>query len=196
MLYEVFTRTANLLRQKRHYDAPRAKTLYTFTPPHTDLDIFLIQKYLSHTTGHFRACSVRTTKIRTFGKKHKNSRFFRLSRPRTYFSKNFFNVSKIFSPGFKSSFAAKNTKIRTFSAKKIMGTPAPHGRCLQRGADNPPTLWAHTHLIYRRKSMAYTKPQVVAQNGAAGSYAAGCPPQNRGSFSSGTASCISCERTQ
>ena len=40
MLYEVFTRTANLLRQKRHYDAPRAKTLYTFTPPHTGLDIF------------------------------------------------------------------------------------------------------------------------------------------------------------
>ena len=40
LLYEVFTRTANLLRQKRHYDAPRAKTLYTFTPPHTGLDIF------------------------------------------------------------------------------------------------------------------------------------------------------------
>lgn len=46
--------------------------------------------------------------------------------------------------------------------------------------------------------MAYTKPQIVAQNSAAGSYAAGCPAQDRGSSTAGGAkySCINCERTQ
>lgn len=44
--------------------------------------------------------------------------------------------------------------------------------------------------------MKYEKPEVVAQNAAAGSYAAGCPAQNRGSYSSGPNSCINCERTQ
>lgn len=40
--------------------------------------------------------------------------------------------------------------------------------------------------------MAYTKPQVVAQNAAAGSYAAGCPTnKNNGYYS-----CRDCERTQ
>ena len=40
--------------------------------------------------------------------------------------------------------------------------------------------------------MAYTKPQIVAQNSAAGSYAAGCPAQNMSSWSP---SCKQCERT-
>lgn len=35
--------------------------------------------------------------------------------------------------------------------------------------------------------MAYTKPQVVAQNKSEGSYAAGCPEKNRGG------SCSVCE---
>jgi hypothetical protein len=39
--------------------------------------------------------------------------------------------------------------------------------------------------------MAYSKPQILAQNGSAGSFAAGCPAQNFG----GTVSCKSCERT-
>lgn len=41
------------------------------------------------------------------------------------------------------------------------------------------------------KTMAYTKPQVVAQNAAAGSYAAGCPANN----SSADYHCKQCERT-
>ena len=40
--------------------------------------------------------------------------------------------------------------------------------------------------------MAYTKPQVVAQNSAAGSYAAGCPTNdNYASYN-----CRNCERTE
>lgn len=42
--------------------------------------------------------------------------------------------------------------------------------------------------------MAYTKPQVVAQNTASGSYAAGCPAQNTGPGL--TSGCKACERTQ
>ncbi len=38
--------------------------------------------------------------------------------------------------------------------------------------------------------MAYTKPQVIAQNTSAGSYAAGCPANTRGAF------CVDCERTE
>ena len=47
--------------------------------------------------------------------------------------------------------------------------------------------------------MAYTKPQIVAQNSAAGSYAAGCPARDRISDqwdSDGPTGCINCERTQ
>lgn len=40
--------------------------------------------------------------------------------------------------------------------------------------------------------MAYTKPQVVAQNASTGSYAAGCPT-NENSWS---AHCRECERTE
>jgi hypothetical protein len=39
--------------------------------------------------------------------------------------------------------------------------------------------------------MAYTKPQVVAQNAAAGSYAAGCPANSTGA----NYICKNCERT-
>lgn len=42
--------------------------------------------------------------------------------------------------------------------------------------------------------MAYTKPQVVAQNAAAGSYAAGCPANDN--FYHSASSCKNCERTQ
>lgn len=38
--------------------------------------------------------------------------------------------------------------------------------------------------------MAYTKPVIVAQNGAAGSFAAGCPSQEM------VTQCKQCERTQ
>lgn len=47
--------------------------------------------------------------------------------------------------------------------------------------------------------MAYTKPQIIAQNNAAGSYAAGCPAKDRGYDSNcgSTASgCTNCERTK
>lgn len=39
--------------------------------------------------------------------------------------------------------------------------------------------------------MAYTKPVVVAQNSVSGSYAAGCPAQDRSSTW-----CLNCERTE
>ena len=39
--------------------------------------------------------------------------------------------------------------------------------------------------------MAYTKPQVVAQNSASGSYAAGCPVEDNGT----EYNCRQCERT-
>lgn len=39
--------------------------------------------------------------------------------------------------------------------------------------------------------MAYTKPQVVAQNSASGSYAAGCPTNDKGLNDW----CRDCERT-
>lgn len=42
--------------------------------------------------------------------------------------------------------------------------------------------------------MAYTKPQVVAQNAAAGSYAAGCPAKD--TYSSCSTGCKACERTK
>jgi hypothetical protein len=41
--------------------------------------------------------------------------------------------------------------------------------------------------------MAYTKPVIVAQNGAQGSYAAGCPAKDR---SGSDAACANCERAQ
>ena len=48
--------------------------------------------------------------------------------------------------------------------------------------------------------MAYTKPQVIAQNASSGSYAAGCPAKDRGNdvnteFSSASG-CTNCERTK
>lgn len=39
--------------------------------------------------------------------------------------------------------------------------------------------------------MAYTKPQVVAQNSVSGSYAAGCPTNDNGT----EYNCRQCERT-
>ena len=39
--------------------------------------------------------------------------------------------------------------------------------------------------------MAYTKPQVIAQNASTGSYAAGCPSNDNGGYR-----CRDCERTQ
>lgn len=41
--------------------------------------------------------------------------------------------------------------------------------------------------------MAYTKPQVIAQNAKSGSYAAGCPAKNTRGF--GVPECKDCERT-
>ena len=77
------------------------------------------------------------------------------------------------------------------TARPTWGTPAPHMAQAVRGVENPPTSWAHTHLIYRRKNMAYTKPQIVAQNSAAGSYSAGCPADS----AIGETQCKNCERT-
>lgn len=41
--------------------------------------------------------------------------------------------------------------------------------------------------------MAYTKPQVVAQNASTGSYAAGCPAKD---CTVGEITCKNCERTK
>ena len=47
--------------------------------------------------------------------------------------------------------------------------------------------------------MAYTKPQVIAQNASTGSYAAGCPAKDRGTdfncYDRATG-CTNCERTK
>lgn len=43
--------------------------------------------------------------------------------------------------------------------------------------------------------MEYAKPEVVAQNSAAGSYAAGCPSENR-STDRDRYDCLNCERTE
>ena len=52
-------------------------------------------------------------------------------------------------------------------------------------------------FTFRRKTMAYTKPQVIAQNASEGSYAAGCPANNRGyPDGGGKGGCINCERTK
>lgn len=40
--------------------------------------------------------------------------------------------------------------------------------------------------------MEYKKPEVIAQNAAQGSYAAGCPEKDRG----GEIACKDCERTR
>lgn len=44
--------------------------------------------------------------------------------------------------------------------------------------------------------MAYTKPQVIAQNAATGSYAAGCPANMRRFSKENINVCRSCEITQ
>jgi hypothetical protein len=43
--------------------------------------------------------------------------------------------------------------------------------------------------------MAYTKPQIVAQNSANGTFAAGCPAEYRVSDSVHATGCRSCEMT-
>ena len=43
--------------------------------------------------------------------------------------------------------------------------------------------------------MAYTKPQIIAQNATSGSYAAGCPTRDQRS-PGGASSCVQCERTR
>lgn len=40
--------------------------------------------------------------------------------------------------------------------------------------------------------MEYTKPQVIAQNASSGSYAAGCPSNDRNA----SWQCLDCERTE
>ena len=42
--------------------------------------------------------------------------------------------------------------------------------------------------------MAYTKPQIIAQNASSGSYAAGCPSNLRDGSKSGR-NCANCELT-
>lgn len=44
--------------------------------------------------------------------------------------------------------------------------------------------------------MAYTKPQVIAQNASTGSYAAGCPTNMRRWNNQTPSQCRSCEITQ
>lgn len=44
--------------------------------------------------------------------------------------------------------------------------------------------------------MAYTKPQVIAQNASSGSYAAGCPTKDRKAGEGRTYPCRVCELAQ
>ena len=44
--------------------------------------------------------------------------------------------------------------------------------------------------------MAYEKPQILAQNNASGSYAAGCPAKDQGHNTVGSTGCVPCERTE
>lgn len=42
----------------------------------------------------------------------------------------------------------------------------------------------------------FKKAQLIAKNLPTGSYAAGCPPQERGQSHTGKYSCLNCERTE
>ena len=44
--------------------------------------------------------------------------------------------------------------------------------------------------------MAYTIPQVIAQNASTGSYAAGCGANDSGPGGPGRTGCVVCERTR
>ena len=97
-------RTANILRQKGTMTRHVRNDCVLIPPP--------IQAEVSQRRALFT--SQRIALLTEFscgklasrcGKKHKNSRFFRLSRLRGYFSKNFFKVSKILCSGFKSACA-------------------------------------------------------------------------------------------
>ena len=44
--------------------------------------------------------------------------------------------------------------------------------------------------------MAYTKPQVIAQNASSGTYAAGCGANASGPGGAGRTGCVVCERTR
>jgi len=56
-------------------------------------------------------------------------------------------------------------------------------------------LTKQTTLNQRKgdKVMTYAKPEILAQNSAQGTFAAGCPTQGQGGPGSGT--CRRCERT-
>ena len=43
---------------------------------------------------------------------------------------------------------------------------------------------------------SYKKATLVAKNARSGSYAAGCPAENRGIYTSGPNSCVNCDRAQ
>ena len=47
-----------------------------------------------------------------------------------------------------------------------------------------------------RINMAYTKPQVIAQNASSGSYVAGCGANASGPGGAGRTGCVVCERTR
>lgn len=55
-------------------------------------------------------------------------------------------------------------------------------------------------LIFKEKFMAYTKPQIIAQNASSGSYAAGCPVNTDGpdviDGDIGRTGCRTCERAR
>ena len=53
----------------------------------------------------------------------------------------------------------------------------------------PPVGWKY--ILNKENNMAYSKPQVLAQNGTQGVFAAGCPANMRG----GDTHCRNCERT-
>jgi N-methylhydantoinase B/oxoprolinase/acetone carboxylase alpha subunit len=72
--------------------------------------------------------------------------------------------------------------------KRLCGTVGGAGRKTVRWTAIYITPWETTE---RRKNMAYTKPEVLAQNSKEGAFAAGCPV-NRSSTS--TNGCKSCER--
>jgi hypothetical protein len=48
-------------------------------------------------------------------------------------------------------------------------------------------------ISMKKETVKYTKPVIVAQNNKNGSFAAGCPPKDRGIIFK---TCVECERTE
>ena len=75
--------------------------------------------------------------------------------------------------------------VREFRGRSGENSPASQGIYLTSCGASP-------REVHGGNNMSYTKPVIVAQNNASGSYAAGCPEKDKGYFSA----CRNCERTE